>query len=91
MEERLANIEKMLCKILNILTKYEKLDFKNKKFLCLENIFDITNDSIPMIKQGSIYTIDSNNTVSFYFDGRNTTLSVNELIELYGDKIHWLN
>jgi len=56
----------------------------------LENVFDITDNINPMIRQGDIYTVKENNSVDLHFGNRHVTLQTPELIYKYNDKIHWL-
>jgi hypothetical protein len=90
-EERLDRIEKTLQEILNIIKENSTpIDFSGRRFLGLENVFDITDDINPMIRQGDIYTVKENNSVDLHFGNRHVTLQTPELIYKYNDKIHWL-
>ena len=89
-EQKLEQLEKKLDAILALLKEPSEIDYSNRKFLCLENVFDSVDSENPMMNQGDLYTIKSNNTIDFYYGDHYTTFSSKELVEKYGDKIQWL-
>lgn len=89
-EERLNRIEEKLDQVLNVLFPKTHLDYSGKRFLGLENVF-MSNDNInPMICQGCIYEVDSNNTAHFHYGKQYISMDINELLNTYGNKIFWL-
>lgn len=89
-EQRLIRIEKKLDRVLNFIDENINFDYSNRKFICLENIFDFIDKENPMVEEGCIYTIKPNNSIDFHYGNHNTTFSSKEFVEKYGDKIQWL-
>lgn len=89
-EQRLERIENKLNAILALLKEPPEVDYSNRKFLCLENVFDSIDKINPMMNQGCLYTVKPNNSIDFHYGNSYVTFTSKEFVEKYGNKIQWL-
>lgn len=103
-EERIEKLEKAIEKqnitlnsIMEILTspRFSKeltgFDFRGRKFVVTENIFSSIDGVHAMLKQGQTYKVGEDNGIKLRFGEYKAYFEMNKLLQLYGDKIIWLN
>lgn len=96
-EQRLNEQNHILDNIMEILTspKFTKeltgFDFRGRKFVVTQNVFSSIDGVHPMMKQGQAYKVGEDNGIKFRFGEYKAYFEMNKLLQLYGDKIIWLN